>query len=162
MTDEDVRLTLLQTQLNGLQSTIRSLDTIIVQIKGWCITVSLAIGGFAVGQRRPALLAVGVAAVAGFYILTCQAKVVQRFFLDENEHLNNEVKDLGITEVLAGRGITPITGTTVLSWNGDKSYLRMMIHNFKRFRAAAAHPDTYTLYLFIIACFIIAAIVLLT
>ena len=119
-----------------------------VQVKGRCVTVSLAIGGFAVAQRRPALLAAGVAAVAGFYIVTCQTKVVQRFFLTQNKRLDNEIKKFGIMEVIAGLSPTPITGTTVLTYrNKDESYLRMMIRNFHMFRREAAHPDTYTLYL---------------
>jgi hypothetical protein len=163
VTEEDARLVLLQTELNGVQSSIRSLDTIMVQVKGWAITVSLAIGGFAVAQRKPGLLAVGVAAVAGFYIVTCQTKVVQRFFLTQNEKLNNELRNRGVMEILAGRGTMPIAGTTVLSFKAEnESYFKMMIRNFKLFRREAAHPDTYTLYLFIVVCLAIEAIVLLS
>jgi hypothetical protein len=163
MAEEDARLALLQTELKEIQASIRSLDTIMVQVKGWCVTVSLAIGGFAVGQKRPALLVVGVVAVMGFYIVTCQAKVVQRFFLSQNKKLNDDVEQLGIMEVLAGRGSTPVTGTTVLTYityrPENESYLRMMIRNFHMFRREAVHPDVLVLYLFIIACFVIAIIV---
>ena len=74
MTEEDARLALLQTELNAIQSGIRSMDSILFQIKGWCVTSSLAIGGFAVAYRRPALLIVGAGAVLGFYLVTCQFK----------------------------------------------------------------------------------------
>jgi hypothetical protein len=53
--EQDARLALLQTELNNIQSSIRALDTTILQIKGWCVTASLAIGGFAV-TRQGALL----------------------------------------------------------------------------------------------------------
>jgi hypothetical protein len=55
MTEEDARLALLQVELNGIQSSIRSLDTIDFQIKGWCVTTGLAVGGFAVAYKKPAL-----------------------------------------------------------------------------------------------------------
>ncbi len=51
MTEPEARLALLQTELSGLQESIRSLDNTMFQIKGWCVTASLAIGGFAAGYR---------------------------------------------------------------------------------------------------------------
>lgn len=59
MTEEEARLALLQTGLQAIQSAIRSLDTITFQIKGWCVTTALAIGGFAAAYHKPALLLVG-------------------------------------------------------------------------------------------------------
>ena len=93
--------------------------------------------------------------------MTCQTKVVQRFFLDKNQELNDAVKDYGIKQVLAGHGVD-ITGTAVLRHGKEsRSYLRMMVENFGEFWGAAKHPDTWPFYLFIIACYAIAAIVLL-
>lgn len=84
MTEEDARLVLLQTELGSIQSGIRGLDTITFQIKGWCVTASLAIGGFAVAYHKPALLIVGAGAVVGFYLVTCQFKLIQRAFIKRN------------------------------------------------------------------------------
>jgi hypothetical protein len=77
VTEEDARLVLLQTELSGIQNAIRDLDKITFQIKGWCVTVSLAIGGFAVAYHQPALLIVGAGAVIGFYLVNCQFKMIQ-------------------------------------------------------------------------------------
>ena len=62
MTEEDARLALLLAELNALQDQLRDYDTRLFQIKGWCVTVSLAVGGFAAVYHRPALLAVGAGA----------------------------------------------------------------------------------------------------
>lgn len=55
MEEEEARLALLQTELNSIQNSIRGLDATTFQIKGWCVTTCLAVGGFAVAEalRRP-------------------------------------------------------------------------------------------------------------
>jgi hypothetical protein len=88
VTEEDAKLTLLQTELNGIQAAIRSLDAIDFQIKGWCVTTGLAIGGFAVAYKKPALLLVGMAAVIGFYLVNCQFKSIQRAFIRRNSRID--------------------------------------------------------------------------
>ena len=84
MTEEDARLSLLVTELNTVQTAIRALDTIDFQIKGWSVTASLAIGGFAIAYHRLALIIVGIGALAGFFLLNCQYKYIQRNFINRN------------------------------------------------------------------------------
>jgi hypothetical protein len=66
MEEEEARLALLQTELNAIQNSIRNFDSILLQIKGWCVTTSLAVGGFAVAYHKPALILVGLGAILGF------------------------------------------------------------------------------------------------
>jgi hypothetical protein len=66
MTEEDARLSLLVTELNTVQAAIRALDTIDFQIKGWSVTASLAIGGYAIAYHRLALIIVGIGSLQGF------------------------------------------------------------------------------------------------
>ena len=73
VTEEDARLALLQTELNAIQSAIRGLDTIMFQIKGWCVTAALAIGGVAAAYRKPELLIVGTG--GDNWILSCELPV---------------------------------------------------------------------------------------
>jgi len=47
MEEEDARLALLIAELGAIQSQLQASDSRIFQIKGWCVTTSLAIGGFA-------------------------------------------------------------------------------------------------------------------
>src|ERR1700722_15478051 len=96
MTEEEARLELLKTELNSIQSSIQNLDTIIFQIKGWCVTATLAIGGFAVSSRAPALTLIGIAAVMGFFLVNCQFKTIQRKFITRNAALASELRNLGI------------------------------------------------------------------
>ncbi len=113
MTEEDARLVLLQAELNAIQSAIRNLDTTMFQIKGWCVTAALAIGGFAVAYHKPSLLIVGIGAVIGFYLVDCQFKLVQRRFITRNRILDAELRATGVMQVLKGAGNIDIVGTAV-------------------------------------------------
>src|SRR5215467_13861551 len=103
MTEEDARLALLQTELSSLQEVIRSLNTTETQIKGWCVTASLAIGGFAVAYHKPALLLVGVGAVLGFWLINSQVKMWQRLYAIRNHSIGCELGATGVMEVLRGK-----------------------------------------------------------
>jgi hypothetical protein len=113
MTEEDARLELLKTELNAVQSSIQNLDTIVFQIKGWCVTAALAIGGFAVSSHTPALALIGIAAVAGFFLVNCQFKMIQRAFIKRNKAIADELRSVGIMQVLKGVGTLEIVGAAV-------------------------------------------------
>ena len=66
MEEEEARLALLQTELNAIQASLRNYDSILLQVKGWCVTTALAVGGFAIAYHKPALIFVGIGAVLGF------------------------------------------------------------------------------------------------
>jgi hypothetical protein len=104
VTEEEATLALLQTELNGIQGALRGLDQIIFQIKGWCVTASLAIGGVAIAYHRPGLLIVGFGAVIGFYLINCQFSAIQRSFIERNFDLDVELRSVGILQVLKGAG----------------------------------------------------------
>jgi hypothetical protein len=161
MTEEDARLALLQTELQAIQTAIRSLDAITFQIKGWCVTTALAIGGFAAAYHKPALLLVGAGAIIGFWIVNCQYKLVQRAFINRNHAIDSELKKVGIAEVLRGGGSLQIVGTARPEWRGrDSSVLwRARVH-FSELLSEARLPHTFGLYLFILACLTAEAIIL--
>ena len=153
MTEEDARLALLQTELNAIQSGIRGMDTILFQIKGWCVTAALAIGGFAVTSHRVALLAVGVAAVLGFYLVNCQFKMIQRAFMDRNKKLDAELRTYGIMGVLKGAGSFDIVGTTPLEWKSmGSSFSTKIRDNIPALLEEARMPSSFSFYALILAC----------
>jgi hypothetical protein len=161
--EEEARLALLQTELNTIQSSIRGLDSIIFQIKGWCVTTSLAIGGFAVAYHKPALLFIGGAATVGFFMINCQFKMFQRVFLNRNLAINAELQNTGIMEVLKGAGSFDIVGTAL-----EASALKRVMpfrerirSGFPRFLVEVHAVNTFSLYLFISLCLTVEAIVLL-
>jgi len=161
MTEPEARLALLQTELTGLQEAIRGLDNTMFQIKGWCVTASLAIGGFAVAYRRPALLIVGIGAVLGFYLVNCQFKMTQRAFIDRNLALDEELKTAGIMDVLKGAGNFDIVGTAIPGFKGSGlGYSERLAVVFPAFVREARTPNAFSIYLFIVVCLLIEMIIL--
>lgn len=164
MTEEDARLALLQTELTGIQNAIRGLDTILFQIKGWCVTAALAIGGFAVAYRRPALIIVGAGAVIGFYMMNCQFKMIQRAFIRRNQALHAELQKIGIIQFIKGAGTIDAVGTAAPQWvvntETKGSYRNRIVRHLPALWYEAQLADTFTLYLFILACLAVEAIIL--
>ena|SRR5215467_7591546 len=164
MTEEDARLALLQTELQAIQSAIRGLDTITFQIKGWCVTTSLAVGGFAVAYHIPALLLVGGAAVVGFYLVNCQFKYIQRNFIDRNYEIDSALRKTGVMEFLRGNGSLQVVGTAVPLWekrNLPSSWPGRVRHSLLDLLSEGLLPNTFGLYLFILVCLVAEAIILL-
>jgi hypothetical protein len=162
MTEAEARLALLQTELSGLQESIRSLDNTTFQIKGWCVTASLAIGGVAVAYHRPALLVVGLGAVLGFYLVNCQFKMTQRAFIDRNLAVDEELRTAGIMGVLKGAGNFDIVGTAIPGFKGSGlGYSERIAVVFPAFVREARTPNTFSIYLFIAGCLLIEMVILL-
>jgi hypothetical protein len=161
VTEEEARLVLLQSELTGIQESIRDLDKTMFQIKGWCVTTSLAIGGFAVAYHRPALLLIGCGSVIGFFLVNCQSKLIQRLFIDRNLELDTELKNIGIIQVLRGAGTFDIVGTSVPGFkDAHLGYGRRILHNMPQFWREAQMPGVFSLYLFILVCLILEAVIL--
>jgi hypothetical protein len=162
MDQEDARLALLEVELNNIQSGIRGLDTILFQIKGWCVTVSLAIGGFAAAQRRPALLVIGAGAIVGFYLVQCQFKLIQRAFINRNKTIDSKLRSIGVMNFLKGQGDFEIIGTTPLEWisTGSSSFSIKIRDNLPSFWREARTPSAFSLYLFILVCLAVEGAIL--
>ena len=163
MTEEDARLALLQTELQAIQNAIRALDTITFQIKGWCVTTALAAGGFAVAYHKPALLLVGSAAVVGFYLVNCQFKHIQRNFIDRNYNIDSELRKTGVIEFLRGNGSLQVVGTAAPLWrkhSPSSSWFQRVRHHLLDLLSEGILPNTFGLYLFILACLAVEAIIL--
>ena len=154
MTEEDARLALLQTELDGIQSAIRSLDTIDFQIKGWCVTTGLAVGGFAVAYKKPELLFIGMAATIGFFLVNCQFKGIQRAFIRKNSIIHGELETSGIMQFLKGSGSLNVLGTSRPQWSDPtaSSWIARAGSEVTRVLHEARLPNTFSLYLFIFVC----------
>jgi hypothetical protein len=161
MTEEDAKLALLQTELNGVQNSIRSLDAIDFQIKGWCVTTGLAIGGFAVAYKKPVLLLVGMAAVIGFYLVNCQFKGIQRAFIRRNSRIDSELKKAGIMHFLSDSSSLDVVGTSIPEWRmGGTSWRSRARNEIEQIMLEAKLPNTFSLYLFIFVCLLAEALTL--
>ena len=163
MTEEDARLALLQTELEGIQNSIRALDTIDFQIKGWCVTTGLAVGGFAVAYRKPALLFMGMTAVVGFYLVNCQFKSIQRAFIRQNNRIHSELEKTGIMQFLGGSGHVDVFGTSKPQWHNSyagSSWAARMRSEISRVMYEGVLPNTFSLYLFIFVCLVAESLIL--
>jgi hypothetical protein len=159
MTEEDVRLALLLAELNTVQNQLRNRDSQIFQIKGWCVTTSLAVSGFAIAYHRPELLAVGAGTVLGFYLLDCQFRYYWRRADRHNRALDAHLKRIGLMNAVQGNGEINIVGTAAehlseaspITGNRFQQYSGRIAHE-------AVRPATFAIYLFILICLGLEAI----
>jgi hypothetical protein len=160
MTEEEARFELLKIELQGVHSSIQNMDTIVFQIKGWCITAALAIGGFAVSSHVPALTLIGIAAVIGFFFINCQFKAIQRAFIKRSSALDSELKTVGIMQVIGGAGSLEIVGTAIPQLSPTTSYSGRIRFVLSGIWHEARLMNTFSLYLFLFILLIAEAIVL--
>lgn len=161
MTEEDARLELLKIELSSVHSSIQSLDTSVFQIKGWCVTAALTIGGFAVSGRAPALTLVGMAAVVGFFLINCQFKMIQRAFILRNKMFAQELAGTEIMQVLSGNSALKVAGAAVPDFSRPGVTLVDKVRSFlSGIWYEACLPNTFSLYLFLLLCLAVEAIIL--
>ena len=156
------RLALLQTELNSIQASIRNFDSMLFQIRGWCVTTALAAGGFAVAYHKPALILVGGGAVLGFFMINCQFRMFQRGDIKRNIRIDTELKHVGIMQVLRGAGSFDIVGTAAGELIPYRHNVLMRIRKqFPDFWFEIRRPSNFSLYLFVSFCLLIELVVLL-
>ncbi|HXL89438.1 MAG TPA: hypothetical protein VN969_10770 [Streptosporangiaceae bacterium] len=162
MEEEEARLALLQTELNSIQSAIRTLDTTILQIKGWCVTASLAIGGFAITYHKAGLVFVGEAAVIGFFIINCQFRAFQRGFMERNLDIDSELKKTGIMTVLKGNGKLDIVGTATRgrASHADEPFPERVRRVMPIIMYEVRRASNYSIYAFLGGCLLIEGVIL--
>jgi hypothetical protein len=148
---DEMVLQLLQIELGSLQQAIRGLDTIVAQIKGWSVTVAVAIGGVALATKHPALLWLGVACTAGFFLLTCQSKRHQRVFISRNKRIHKAIRDDGIRAVIEGKSSVTVTGAPILEGAN---------HGLRGYLFEASLPNVWLIYLLTIGSLALEALLL--
>jgi hypothetical protein len=161
MGEEEARLELLKIEIQGVQSSIQSFDSIIFQIKGWCVSAALAVGGFAASSHTPGLTLIGMVAIIGFFFINCQFKVFQRAFIRRGKLIDAELKSTGIMRVLRGKGNFDIVGTAILSSSQPVTpYSKRVRFALSEVWHEARLANTFTLYLFLFASLAAEAVVL--
>jgi hypothetical protein len=121
----------------------------------------LAIGGFAASTHTPALALIGLAAVVGFYLLDCQFKAIQRAFIRRNHEIDAELKSVGIMQFLRGAGNFEVVGTAVPDFALPGLKYRQKIRFFLLgIWHEARMPNTFTLYIFLVFCLAVEAIII--
>ena len=164
MTEEEARLALLQSELNALEGGIRGLDSIVFQVNGWCVTVSLAIGGVALASNHADLLIVGVVAVLGFFLINCQFKTFQRAMINRKNEIEDDLTKTGLMEWLKGKGDLkdkrPVVGTANPRLDGKRLSEVPFGEMLRAIGREARLTHTFGLYLFIFSGLAIEAVIL--
>ena len=109
MDEQDGRLRLLESELTANDGCIRSYDTTSFKVKGWCVTVTRAVAGFAASGHK-SLLVIGVVAVVGFWLLDAQIRAIQQEFINRNKRIRESIRSQGLAAVLDGEGGIHILG----------------------------------------------------
>jgi hypothetical protein len=162
MEEEEARLALLQTELNTIQASLRNFNSILIQIKGWCVTTALAAAGFAVAYHKVALILVGIGAILGFFLMDCQFRVFHREFTRRNRDIDVELKNVGIMQVLKGAGGLDIVGTACWELSSVDAPLHKRIREgFPSFWFEVRRPSNFSLYLFVGSCLLLELIIFL-
>ena len=152
MEEMEARLALLKYELEALQTSIRAFDTILFQIKGWCVTATFAVAGFTVTSNRPALLFVGVAATIGFWLVDALYKSTQRVFILRNRDLEQGICASSVVSTLTDdelRGPKIAMAFSRRQFAGSRG--PRVVQKLGVVLTEAFAPLTFGLYLFIVA-----------
>lgn len=139
MDELDARFELMRLELTELQNTIRSYDSILFQVKGWCVTIGVAVAGFAVTSGHRSLLGLAAAVVAGFYVADAYYKSIQRVFIERNRSLARSLSG-GITQALMNPDLDVWLLGSREFWSGTPSRARRLLQ-------AATQANVYGMYL---------------
>jgi len=87
--------------------------------------------------------------------------MIQRAFIKRNKEIADEIKSVGIMQVLKGVGTLEIVGAAVPEFNqSGASYPQKLRSRLPELWHEASLANTYSLYLFLFVCLITEAIIL--
>lgn len=157
--DEDAaRLELLKIELQSIQTGIRSLDTTLFQIKGWCVTVVVAVAGFALSNNNAALLLIGFGAIMSFWLIDAHHKALQRVFIERNLLIENEFAKSDVSEAL---NRMRVLGTSLAFVDAHElGELRRFKKRISDVASEARRPLTFGIYLFLAALLVLQALII--
>ena len=155
MNEEAARFELLKQELDHLDSGIRSFDAILFQVKGWCVTATVAIASVAVTTSRASVLAVALGAILGFWLLDGLHKFLQRRFIDRNTDIEMALHAGTVADVLNSNLLRIPNLTGAFARNNDfRSRLSAWMCELGR-------PLVYSLYLMLAALVLLLGIAML-
>lgn len=139
MDELNSRFELVRLELTELQNTVRAYDTILFQVKGWCVTINVAVAGFAVTSGHRALLGLAAAVVVAFYMADAYYKSIQRSFIERSRSLGQSLNG-GVKEAL----MSPDLGVWLL---GSDEFWSGRLSNWRRLLRAGRQANVYGMYL---------------
>ena len=147
------RLELVKLELEQLQESIRSHDSIMFQVKGWAVTVGLATAGLALTLGRPAIAVLGALATVAFFSIEAHRKSVQSRFIDRCLEIERALVR-GSLDQLA-RDSSFVTPQIAHSVTASRSYQQ----KWSLFVPELARPSVFAVYTGIVLILILIAVV---
>ena len=87
MEERDARLQLLLHEMGAIQDGIHKMDDVSLQIKGWCVTVTLALAAASVTTFSKGLPLIGLVAVATFWFVEAHFKLIANIYIERDQAL---------------------------------------------------------------------------
>jgi hypothetical protein len=143
VTGDEAKFELLKIEMQSIQQGIRGIDGILFQIKGWCVTVTVAIAGFSLTGDRWPLIVFGMAAVLAFWMVDAHYKSVQRIYIDRDQAIEKVLGKHGPLEALRTGSLKVPGLASEFSRSGFKDEMRYL---WKEVR----NPITFGLYVLIL------------
>jgi hypothetical protein len=159
--ETSAQLELLKVELASIQGGIRGLDTILFQIKGWCVTTCVAVAGVALAAKSPELLLAAVGAIIGFWLVDAHYKPVQRVFIERDAHIEVRLKGRKPIEVLRSGDLTVPGLASGFQWSGGSTLRSSLAAHFKRLWREAKIPMGFSFYAVLIVLSSALGVVLL-
>lgn len=147
---EDARFELLKLELASIQSGIRGLDSILFQIKGWCVTVCVAIAGATIARGSAELLIASGGAVCGFWLVDANYKSIQRVFIDRDLQIERAVASRDPLSVLNSGALTVPGLASAFRTDDNMGTKGKMTLGLTRIHKEALLPITFGFYLMLL------------
>jgi hypothetical protein len=144
--ETSAQLELLKVELASIQGGIRGLDTILFQIKGWCVTICVAVAGVALATKSPELLLVAAGAIIGFWLVDAHYKAVQRVFIERDTHIEVCLKGRKPIEVLRSGDLTVPGLASGFQFSGGFTLRSSLVPHFTRLWREAKVPMGFSFY----------------
>lgn len=98
MDEREVRLRLLEDELEALHAGISAHDGRISQVKGWCVTVTAGLLALAITQQLPALAFCAAFAVLAFWMADSHLASIQRVLIRREQKMEDHFRGRGTLE----------------------------------------------------------------
>lgn len=147
------RLELVRLEIEQHQQAIRTLDTIMFQIKGWAVTVGLASAGLTLTLQRSAIAVLAIFATVAFLAIDAQRKSVQRRSIDRCLEIERVLMSSSLVDALqpqSGLVVPQLTHTFSGPKHGSRS---------PRFMRELARPPVFAIYVGVIVVLGLVALV---
>ncbi|MER7604765.1 hypothetical protein [Nocardioides sp. NPDC127503] len=123
MDDIEFRFELVKLDMSELQQSIRNYDSLLVQVKGWAVTVGLASTGFSVTSHKPAVAVLGVFATLTFWAIDSARRATQDRMIARAGNIERLFENGAVDDAMSDprsrpRTVRSLVGVDRVEWIG--------------------------------------------